>query len=79
MLAELTINFEDVLVVPVPSRRLPHVRVVADELGRNVDGLGETDKPLVMVSDADLDNPLGTTLGAIYAWRQIKRDGRRVR
>jgi len=31
------------------------------------------------VSDADLDNPLGTTMGAIYAWRQIKRDGRRVR
>jgi len=31
------------------------------------------------LSDADLDNPLGTTMGAIYAWRQIKRDGRRVR
>ena len=31
------------------------------------------------VSDADLDNPFGTKRGAVYAWRQIKRDGRRVR
>src|SRR5690606_22303316 len=44
----------DELLAPVPARRLPGLRVVPDELSRDVDRLGQPDYSPVVVPDADL-------------------------